>query len=159
MKASVAIDSTKVIGAAIACLSVLSITGCTPTLTGARIEAPSQSLEFARPAGKTRIVFFNDTNLLLWPASNKIVMALNDEVSPPLFSGEYLQVFVDAGGYVFRLRHWDVFTFTDEHQLTISGEQMYIKVFNKFTSTEFEIVEPPADFLDDFTPVELENDT
>jgi len=127
-------------------ITIIFISGCstvTPALT-----LPSQDTSVVSPEGKTRVVFFNNSNPILFgDGSWRIGIKINGEGVENLHLWKYVQVFLVPRTYKLELSHIDFFRFNDEYQLEVGTKPMFIEVFNGLISTNFEVhPDMPADF-------------
>lgn len=125
------------------------LAGCAaiPSLDGPSLEIPNQGLGSSRIDSMTRVVFFNNTNRLLWPTSHVIRLSLDGKVAPAIPSGKYLQVDLEPGTYELVLRHRDVVLFTHSYSFTVEGRDQYVRLYNVPLRSEYEVVDSlPNDF-------------
>lgn len=99
--------------------------GVNPYVIGDLMTLPDQSLSAKPPPGQQRILFFNSTNRLLSLATHKLVITLNDQVSPPIPANSFLQFFLEPGSYDILLTRWDGVHFSEPYALVVADEPVY----------------------------------
>lgn len=117
---------------------------------------PDQSIDKPAEAGKTRVIFYNGLNPLFLDGSWRIGIKIDDVGVHNLHINKYVQLFLEPGEYKLGLSHVDVFTFQDEYPFKVTGDSMYVKVYNGLVSTKFEIQKAePEGFRSKYRPVEV----
>lgn len=107
----------------------------------------SQDVTAAAPQGTSRVVFFNESNSWLYDDSAAVQISIDGRELPHIKRGEYAQVFLAPGAHALNMKHWDMFLFNDDYSLEVPAGELFVKVFNKITATQYEIVKTlPADF-------------
>lgn len=139
-------------------LAILALltAGCATVHPTAKL--PTQNLE-AQPAdGKTQVVFFNNTNPILFgDGSWRIGIRINGEGIENLHLWKYVQLFLAPGKYKLGLSHIDVFRFNDEYDFEVGDKPMYVEVFNGIISTKFEVHQSlPVEFNKTYAPAQPE---
>ena len=137
-------------------ISVLLISGCATVHPTAKL--PTQNLGAQATDGKTQVVFFNNTNPILFgDGSWRIGIRINGEGIENLHLWKYVQLFLAPGKYKLGLSHIDVFRFNDEYDFEVGTKPMYVEVFNGIISTKFEVHPTrPAEFIKTYAPAEPE---
>lgn len=125
---------------------VFSLVGC--ATVSYEYDLPPQALNAPKVEGKTRVIFYNDTNLVLFPAGTwRIGIEIDGVGVENLHLHKYVQLNLESGPHVLELRHVDIFTFKDKYDFLVEGEVMYVKVFNGLVSTKYEVLkEKPKNF-------------
>jgi len=132
-------------------LAPLLALGACKTPEGPRLPLPSQDLRTEVPPGYSRVVFFNDSSEALYFESGNIRIQLNGSTAPSLYLNHYAQLFLVPGEYELMLEHFDLFKFTDRYDIAISGPEVFIRIWCRPVSTQYERVEKlPDDFQNRF---------
>jgi hypothetical protein len=120
-------------------------------------QLPPQDIESLLSTGKTRVIFFNSSNALLYfDGSWRIGIKVDGVGVENLHLSQYVQLELEPGIHKLELSHVDLFTFRDSYVLNVRDKTMYIEVYNSITSTEFKILdEEPKDFKTKYKPVEV----
>jgi hypothetical protein len=137
-------------------LSVLLLSGCATVTPSTKL--PSQNISEQPQYGKTKILFFNNSDTVLYgDGSWRIGIKINGEGIENLHLWRYAQLFLTPGDYRLELSHKDVFTFRDEYDFKVGTEPMYVEVYNGIISTKFKIhSELPENFEKHFKPARPE---
>ena len=117
---------------------------------------PDQNIQANLDKGKTRVIFFNDSNSILYglDGSDKINIKLNDKAVGSLKIGDYVQIFLEQGAYDLYLAHWDLVTLESTYKINIGKDDVYIQVYSQTTSTAYQIVdELPENFSQKYEPI------
>ena len=135
-------------------LFFLILQGCSTVPSGTQILLPQQNFSAQAPEGHTKVILYNTTNKVMWPASHRIIAGFNSELTPEIPSGNYVILYLLPGSYEFTLTHWDVFNFSDTYEFEIPHGELYVRIFNGSTSTKFEVVDKlPEEFESEFLPL------
>lgn len=122
-------------------------------------DLPNQSIDALPGEGETRVIFYNGLNPLFIDGSWRIGIKIDGAGVENLHINKYVQVFLKPGAYTLGLSHVDVFTFKDEYPFNVSGETMFVKVYNGVVSTKFEVQSSePKNFRSKYSPVEVQVD-
>ena len=115
---------------------------------------PSQTLDTDAADVEVWIIFFNDSNPLLYAASGRIGIELDGTGLANVNIGEYVKVGVMPGVHKVTLKHWDVFTFTDKYTLKIPETDAYVRVSNSPYSTNLSLqTSKPTEFDSKYNPL------
>ena len=129
------------------------------TPDGPRFPLPAQDVSASIPDGFIRVVFFNTSNHALYWESGHIRIQLDGNQIPTIWLDEYVQVHAKQGEHQLLLEHFDVFMFKDRYSLEFEGPEVFLEVYNGFTSTKYKRVdELPANFHSRFKPGRDPND-
>jgi len=132
-------------------LAILFSSGCSTVRR--EYQLPDQSINAALTPGKARVLFFNDTNIALFPMSNRIGIKVNGRGVGSPYSGDYIQMDLEKGTHELYLSHFDLFYFTDTYSLVVDRDRLNARVYCSPFSTDFEIVEAlPPEFQANFKP-------
>jgi hypothetical protein len=118
---------------------------------------PPQDINAPTEQGKVRVVFFNDTNPVLFAdGSWRIGIKIDGRGVENLHLHKYVQLYLTPGLYVLELSHRDIFLFPSKYDLEVGETTMFVRVFNGITSTKYEVLEQkPEDFLSKYKPAQL----
>ena len=126
--------------------------GACTTPEGPRLPLPPQDLQTEVPDGYSRVVFFNDSIEALYFESGNIRIQIDGKTAPSLYLNHYAQLFIPPGSYELMLEHFDLFNFTNRYEITISGREVFFRIWCRPVSTRYEIVDKlPDDFESRFT--------
>ncbi len=117
---------------------------------------PDQDVQTAVDEGKTRVIFFNASNILLsgLDGSGKINVLLNDTALGSLNINKYVQIFLNQGSYEVNLAHRDTIIFETNHIIHVGKKDLYIKIYSKSTSNTCKKVnELPENFSKRYKPI------
>ena len=117
---------------------------------------PRQTLSTPVPDGQTRVIFFNDSNFLMYglDGTGTINFFLDEEPVATVPIGGWVQVFAEPREYSLKLQHHDMGLIEDTFDLSIVGEETYVRLYCGITSTKFELLESlPENFNDKFDPM------
>ena len=154
MKNIYAFTMVKSLAKGIGWVFILIMQGCTSIPAGSQIQLPQQDFSAPAPAEHSKVVLYNTTNKIVWPASHRIIASFNSELTPEVPSGSYVILYLPPAIYEFTLSHWDLFNFSDTYELEVTLDDTYIRIFNGIVSTKYEIVDDlPDDFETNFTPL------
>lgn len=79
--------------------------------------------------GDTRVVIFNTAGALhTIDDTSRLTISLDGDELAVLRSREFTQVYLPRGDYELTLTHWDVFTFSSSHNVTIEGDEVFLDV-------------------------------
>jgi len=119
------------------------------------INLSSQKLNSPITSDKSRVIFFNTSNKILYSdGSWRIGIKLNGKGLANLDFDEYVLIDLTPGKYSLELSHIDIFTFRDLYYLDVIDQYMYIEVYNEITSTDFNILpNKPEDFENKYSPM------
>jgi len=146
--------SARSIGYRVIFCSLFFLTSC--ATVNYDYQLPDQSLDKSDKAGKTRVIFYNALNPLFLDGSWRIGIKIDDVGVQNLHINRYVQVFLDPGEYKLSLSHVDVFTFNDDYTLNVSGDTLFVRVYNGLISTKYEVQSSePEDFRSKYRPVEI----
>lgn len=108
---------------------------------------PPQSINYETQAGKTKIVFFNNSNVLLYgiDMTDKIDITIDDKNVGSVRLAEYLVIDLFSGEYKMNLTHYDTTKFSNNYTLKVIGREMYIEIYNGPLSTNYKIVDKLPD--------------
>ncbi len=118
-------------------------------------DLPPQQISSPAATGKTKVVFFNDSNKVLYAdGSWRIGIKIDGKGVANIHFNQYVQLDLLPGLHSLELSHVDLFTFRDEYKLEVTDGPMYIKVYNGLISTKFQILQyKPSGFENIFRPV------
>jgi hypothetical protein len=135
---------------------LLSLCSCGIHTIKPEFNLPDQNLHSNIDKNKTRVIFFNDSNMVIYglDGSGKINVKLNGKALGSLKIHNYVQIYLDGGSYDLILAHWDMVTFESKYQINIGGDNVYIQVYSQPTSTAYQLVsELPEKFAQKYTPI------
>jgi hypothetical protein len=136
----------------VAIISLLILCSCATVKLETNL--PSQQLNAPIPENKTRVVFFNESNKVLYAdGSWRIGIKIDGEGVANLHFNQYVQIDLTPGKHSLELSHVDVFTFRDKYDFNVTDKTMYVKVYNGLVSTKFQILpSKPNNFEINFRP-------
>jgi len=105
---------------------------------------PKQSLETPHQQEKTRVFFYNTSNLLLFGLdfTDKIDILLDNKNVGSIRRGEYIFIDIEPKEYELNLSHYDLFMkFSNTYDLIVNGTDIFVKVFNGMISTKYKLDE------------------
>jgi len=139
---------------AFACIGAL-FSGCATVTPETNL--PSQKLSASIEKNKTRVIFHNTSNKLLYfDASALIGIKVDGKGIANIHFDQYVQIDLTPGQHSLDLSHFDAVTFRDSYEFTAENEIMYVEVFNGLISTKFKVLpSKPVNFETDFEPVSL----
>lgn len=117
------------------------------------IELPSQDWDLLETSeNHSKVIIFNSSNKLLYgpDGTGKINISLNEKSIGQLNIGEYLVLELAQGSHTINLLHKDIVLFRSEHEVIITDESKFIKIYAKLTSNGLELVEEPKDFKEKY---------
>jgi hypothetical protein len=87
------------------------------------------------------VVFYNDTNILLYPSSSGIgiEVIIDGMLVSKLKWDQRIEVYIKKGRHHLMLTHWDVFKFTDSYELNVTEDNYLITLYCRPVSTAYEI--------------------
>ena len=134
-------------------LAIISLLyGCATVVN--EYNLPDQNLDTSPDVGKTRVVFYNALNPLFLDGSWRIGIKIDDVGVENLHINKYVQLFLSPGQYKLSLSHVDVVKFSNDYQLQVGRETMFIKVYNGIVSTKYQIQDAePENFKSKYKPV------
>ncbi|MEK6805115.1 MAG: hypothetical protein AABY95_00510 [Pseudomonadota bacterium] len=107
----------------------------------------TQDVTAAAPQGTSRVIFFNTSNSWLYNDASAIQISIDGRKLSHIKMGEFVQTFLVPGTHTLNLKHRDVFLFNDDFSLEVPAGELFVRVFNEITATQYEIVKTlPADF-------------
>ena len=117
-------------------------------------ELPPQDLSQQAPEGHCAVVFFNDSNWLMFglDGSGKLNVFLEETPLASLNIGDYVQVMLPEGERFVTLSHEDLGTMISTHTFVAEGDRVFVRVYATITSNGLQVVEAPPDFPSDFEP-------
>ncbi|MBU1121976.1 MAG: hypothetical protein ABIH71_06065 [Candidatus Omnitrophota bacterium] len=119
---------------------VFLLTGCVRLhRLVSQYELPVQSLQTQRQEGKTRVFFYNATAPSGFDFKDKIDIVLDGKNVGSIIPREYIVVNLKPAEYELNLTHYDVFKFSNTYKLKISGEDMFVKVYNGIFKTKYKL--------------------
>ena len=104
----------------------------------------------------SRIIFYNDTNLVLYPSSNAIGIGIiiDGKYVTKLRWRRYIEFYVEKGPHELQLYHWDVFKFTSSYKLEFNEDVYVIELHCTAVSNAYVIKnELPPNFESDYVKV------
>lgn len=131
------------------------ISGCGIRTIKPEMSIPNQSLLEEAPKEMTKVIFFNDSNMLAYglDGSSKINLKLNGKAVGSINRGRYAQLFLLSGAYDLYMAHFDLSTYKSNYKLNIGKDDAYIRIYSRPTSNAFDIVnELPIDFKEKYKP-------
>lgn len=119
-----------------------------------QLELPPQDLSQQAPEGHCAVVFFNDSNFLMFglDGSGKLNVFVGETPLASLNIGDYVQVMLPEGEHFVTLAHEDLGTMISTHAFVAEGDRVFVRVYSTMTSNGLQVVEAPSDFLGDFKP-------
>lgn len=97
---------------------------------------------------QTFVAFFNNANPVLYGLDNsaKLNIWVNDKSVGQLGLGEHIQVILPNGNHRVTLKHLDLFYFTSQHDLELTGEPTFVEVRPTVVSNHLKAYKnkPPA---------------
>jgi len=146
-------SGTVISARALVALALLTLAVACRTPDKPHMGIPDQDIATPVPAGLVRLVFFNDSNKLLYLASGSVRIQLNGQTLPTVHHNRYTQVFVPPGKYELLLEHFDVVYFTDEYTIDVREPSAYFAVFSQPVSTQYrQVAELPPSFATRWRP-------
>ena len=133
-------------------LLISSVVGCGTINYRDRIVLPAQDIGIDEPHGKTRIIIFNETEPS-WKTNATAGMnfEINGKYATAISASHYLQLFLEPGDYLIKLEHIDILTFTDNFQLNVGNDPLYVKITRQAFSNKLDIVkELPLGFSNNY---------
>jgi hypothetical protein len=131
---------------------VLPLAACTTVKTEQQL--PDQALDAPHATDRHRVVFYNDTIVVLFPTSNRIGIKLDGKGVAAPYSGRYVQIDVPSGEHTLELSHFDVLYFHDKYPLKIEDRDVYLRVYCTPVATKFEQSrEMPSVLPKNFKPI------
>ena len=117
---------------------------------------PSQNLNAPEVEGKTRVIFYNTTNPVLFAdGSWRIGIKIDGQGVENLHLHKYVQLYLTPGIHALELSHRDVITFRSKYDLDVGETAMFIKVFNGLVSTKYEVMnQEPESFSNKYKPAQ-----
>ena len=141
---------------------ILMLCGCSLVpIRDSEYHLPNQDINASTDQDKYRIIFFNTSNIYLYPLSGTINVRIDQKHVATLKIGQYVQVNLSPGEYDLYLDHWDAGTWASEYKFTVQKElpgdpskrDVFVKVFAQITSTDLEVVNKlPEDFMIHYRP-------
>jgi len=134
---------------------ILSLILCSCATVKPETNLPSQNIYEPTVPGKTRVVFFNGSNKVLYADGSSLIgIKIDGKGVANINYNQYVQLDLTPGDYSLELSHFDAIIFRDKYNLPIKDEAMFIKVFNRPVSTQFKILPTkPSAFDTEFSPV------
>ena len=134
---------------------VLSLLLCSCATVQQETLLPSQQLTAPITPNKTRVIFFNTSNKVLYSDTSwRIGIKIDGKGVANLHFNQYVQIELDPGNHVLELSHVDVFTFKDKYDFVVGAETMYVAVYNSPISTKYKVLpEKPENFESNFRPI------
>jgi len=114
-------------------------------------DLPIQSLKAERQQGKTRVLFYNTTNLVLFGLdfTDKIDILLNNKNVGSARAREYILVDLEPKEYELNLTHYDaLIKFSNTYKLMVSDVDMFVNVYNGLVSTKYKLDKQLPDKFD-----------
>ena len=105
------------------------------------------------------IIFYNESDLGLYPSSNAIGMGIiiDGKYVTKLRWRRYVEIYVRKGLHELQLYHWDVFKFTSRHKLELNEDFYAIELYFKpFSNAYFIKKELPPTFETDYVKVDFD---
>jgi len=97
----------------------------------------------------SKIIFYNNTNLALYPSSSAIGIGIfiDGKYVTKLKWRRYIELYVEKGSHKLELYHWDVFKFTDNYNMKFDNDEYAIELYCKPVSNGYIITNQlPMDF-------------
>ena len=139
-------------------ITLILVSGCATVLP----ETPLPSQYFSAPIekNKTRVVFHNTSNKILYmDASSLIGVKVDGKGVANIGFDQYVQIDLIPGKHLLELSHFDAVTFRDSYDFIVKNQTMYVEVFNGIVSTKYKsLIEKPASFEKDFKPYDPADD-
>jgi hypothetical protein len=88
-----------------------------------------------------KVIFYNDTNLILWPSSSAvgIEIVIDGIRAARLERRQYIDLYVKKGRHELTLIHWDLFKFTDNYNIELTDDNYIIELYCRPFSTPYEV--------------------
>ena len=137
----------------IAVISLLILCSC--ATVNLENNLPLQQLDEPINENKTRVVFFNTSNKILYAdGSWRIGIKIDGNGIANLHFDQYVQIDLAPGKHSLELSHVDVFTFRDKYDFMVKDKTMYVEVYNGIVSTKYKILpSKPDNFEMKFRPI------
>ncbi len=100
-------------------------------------DAKIDKTNFSSDNKSTKLIIVNKTNILLFPFSNSINIAIDDKNLCNLDRNEYLEIGIEKGNHKLLLEHWDVVFIPSVHYLTIEKNLTILKAYSGVASTKY----------------------
>ena len=104
----------------------------------------------------SKIIFYNNTNLVLYPTSSAIGIGIiiDGKYVTKLKWGQYIELHVQKDPHELQLYHWDVFKFTNNYKLEFNEDIYVIELYCKPVSNAYVIKnELPPNFESNYVKV------